>query len=59
MADPWSDVHIVGEFNSWSPQEMDWKEDLNLFEIIVPMKVGFKHRFCFKVNGERMVDEAL
>lgn len=49
----------MGEFNGWKPEEMEWKEDYRCFEIAVNMKVGFKHRFCFKVNGDRTVDEAI
>ena len=59
VQDAWEEAHIVGEFNSWEPQEMVWSEDYECFEATARMKAGYKHRFQFRVNGEMMVDSKL
>ncbi len=38
---------------------MEWNEEYACFEITVRMRAGFKHRFCFRVNGDITVNSAL
>ena len=45
------DILIMGDFNKWSPEPMELKED-HLYTYVATVKVGYKYRYQFIVDGD-------
>ena len=50
------DILIMGDFNKWSPESMEKKEDC-LYTYKAMVTAGFKYRYQFIVDGSIEVDQ--
>ena len=50
------DILIMGDFNQWSPEQMERKDDC-LYSYKATVTVGYKYRYQFIVDGNIEIDQ--
>jgi hypothetical protein len=48
-----SSVHVVGDFNDWSPSSHPMDIDDEGYVVQIPLQAGRRHRFRYLIDGQR------